>query len=71
MLGLFINGKSTSIDVIDEVMRRPALNCASDGLCGSEDLLDCAGQVAGHRSGSHCLGNGDNIFEGDVAIVLD
>lgn len=71
MLGLFINGEGTRVDVIDEVMWRPALDCAADWLCGSKDLLDCAGQVTGHWSGSHGLGDADNIFKGDVAIVLD
>ena len=62
MLGLFINGQGTSVDVIDEVMRRPALNCASDGLCGSEDLLDGTRKITSHGSRSHGLGNSDDIF---------
>lgn len=57
--------------LFDQIMRRTSVDRAADALCGSEDLLDGAAQFASHRAGTHRSGNGQNIVEGDVAVVLD
>lgn len=52
-------------------MWRASIDCASNALGGSEHFTDGSGEGAGHRTGSHYLGDGDDIIEGDVSAVLD
>lgn len=52
-------------------MRVLAIDLASDGLSGTQDLLNGASQVLGHRSWSHLARDLDDLIERDAAVVLD
>ena len=59
------------IDSIDDVMGILSIDSAADGLGGAEDLLDAAGELAGHGPGPHGAGSLVDVIHGDVAAVLD
>merc|ERR1719489_361276 len=59
------------VDLVDNVVRRLAVDGASDGLGGAEDLLDGAFQLPCHGAFPHDAGDVDDLFEGNVAAVLD
>merc|ERR1719215_2372188 len=59
------------IDTIDDVMGILSVDSAADGLGGAEDLLDAAGELAGHGPGPHGAGSLVDVVHGDVAAVLD
>ena len=52
-------------------MGRLAVDGTSDGLGGAEDLLDGAFQLPRHGAFPHDAGDVDDLFEGNVAAVLD
>ncbi|CAG9133957.1 unnamed protein product [Plutella xylostella] len=62
---------SSRVDIVDDIVGRAAVDGAADGLAGSQHLLDCAGQLAGHGARPHHLGDADHLLHGDVTVVLD
>jgi len=48
-----------------------AVDLAADRVCGAEDLLDGALKSLGHGAVAHGAGNGVDLLERDVAVVLD
>ena len=65
------DGILARVDLLDDVMRMLTIDLASDGLSGTQDLLDGASQILGHRSGSHLARDLDDLVERDAAVVLD
>lgn len=65
------NFQGTVLDLFDQIVWWTSVNGATDALGGSKDLLNGSAQFAGHRTGTHRSGNGEDIVEGDVAVVLD
>lgn len=61
----------TSIDGIDDVVRRPAVYCAAYGLSSAQDLLDASRKVLRQRLELHSPCNLINLIERDVSRVLD
>ena len=59
------------VDLIDDVVGRLAVDGASDGLSGTEDLLDGTFQLARHRAVTHDAGDVDDLIERNVAAVLN
>ena len=59
------------IDTIDDVMRILSVDGAADRLGCAENLLDAAGELAGHRPGPHGAGGLVDVVHGDVSAVLD
>lgn len=64
-----LNG--SGVDVIDDVVGCATVDCASDALGSSEHFSHGSRQLAGHRTGTHHLGDADDVVEGDVAAVLN
>merc|ERR1719188_1717667 len=61
----------TAVDVVDDVVGCTAIDGASDGLSGAQDLLHDSGQLLGLGPGLHHPGGVDDVVHGDVAVVLD
>merc|ERR1719411_973310 len=61
----------TAVDVVDDVVGGTAIDGASDGLSGAQDLLHDARQLLGLGPGLHDPGGVDDVVHGDVAVVLD
>jgi len=59
------------VNLVDDVMRRFAVDGAADGLSGAQDLLDGAFQLTSHGSLLHDAGNVDDFFEWNISAVLD
>lgn len=61
----------TAVDLSRDVLGALLIDSAADGDAGTEDLLDRAGEVDGHRllGLSHGLGNGDNLLELEITVV--
>jgi len=59
------------VDLVDDVVRCLAVDGATDGLSGAQNLLDGALQLTRHRSLLHDAGDVDNFFEGDVSAMFD
>ena len=59
------------VDLIDDIVGRLAVDRASDGLSGAENLLDSAFQLARHGALAHDAGDVNDLVEGNVAAVLD
>merc|ERR1719383_417417 len=53
------------------IKKRLAVDRASDGLSGAENLLDGAFQLARHGALAHDAGDVNDLVEGDVAAVLN
>jgi len=70
-LSLLGNFDLAFVDLVDDVMRRLAVDGAADGLRGAEDLLDGTFQLPRHGTLPHDAGDVDDLVEGDVAAVLD
>ena len=58
------------VDLIDDVVRVLAVDGASYGLSGAEDLLDGALELPGHGARSHDAGDFDDCVHGQVTVVL-
>merc|ERR1711992_326613 len=61
----------SAVDVVDDVVRCTAIDCASNGLGGSQDLLHDARELLGLGAGPHGAGGVDDVVHRDVAVVLD
>lgn len=59
------------IDSLDDVVGGTAVDGASNGLGGTEDLLDTTGEVLGHGLVGHLAGNVVDLVDGNVARVDD
>lgn len=59
------------IDVADDIVRCASIDCATDALGCSENLLDRARQFAGHRTRTHDASSGNYVVESDVTAVLN
>ena len=59
------------IDLVNDVVRSLAVNSAADRLGCPQDLLDDPTELPGHGPGSHHTGSLVDVFDGDVATVLD
>ena len=59
------------IDALHEVRSGLTVDGATDGVAGAEDLLNGPRQLFGHGPLAHGAGNGNDVIEGDVAIVDD
>merc|ERR1712203_373003 len=59
------------IDLVDDVVRVLAVDCAADRLSRAQDLLHHPGELPGHRPGPHHPGSVDDVVQRDVAAVLD
>lgn len=57
-------------DRLDDVVWVLSINCASNGLGCSKDLLDGSFKFLGHRSWSHDSGDLDDGVNSEVSIVL-
>merc|ERR1719282_877083 len=61
----------SAVDVVDDVVGCTAIDCASNGLGGSQDLLHDARELLGLGAGPHGAGGVDDVVHRDVAVVLD
>jgi len=59
------------VDAGLDVAGRLSVDGAADGVAGAEDLLDGAGEDAGHGALAHGAGDLDDLVEGEVAVVDD
>lgn len=59
----------TVVDGFDDVVGRLAVDCAANGLSGTENLLHSAAQFLGERLVSHGACNFDDLVEGNVSRV--
>lgn len=62
---------NVAIDVIDDIVWWTSVDCAANTLGCAENLLDGALQFTSHAAVSHCLGDREDVIEGDVAAVLN
>merc|ERR1711970_1467605 len=68
---LFRDFELSVVNLVDDVMRRFAVDGAADGLSGAQDLLNGAFQLTSHGSLLHDAGNVDDFFEWNISAVLD
>ena len=59
------------VNLLDDVVRGLAVDCAADRLCGAKNLLRAVREGLRERFRPHGARNFDNLVEGDVAGVLD
>ena len=59
------------VDLIDDVMGRHAVDCATHGLGDPQNLLHHPGEVLGHGPGPHDAGGVDDVVQTHVAAVFD
>jgi hypothetical protein len=60
-----------SVDSVDNVMWRAAVDGATYGLCRTEDFLDAASKILRERLGLHSPCNLVDLIERDIASVLN
>lgn len=68
---LFRDGDSSCVDLFLDLTRVLAVDSASNGEGGTEDLLDGATELLGHGLEPQGAGNVDDGIKGDVTRVLD
>lgn len=59
------------VDVVDDIMGRPAVDGAANALSGTQDLLGTASQIFCQGFELHGTGNVENFVKCDIARVLD
>merc|ERR1711916_220563 len=59
----------TGVDLLSDFLWGATINSASNTSGGSQDFLDSATQVSGHRFVAHLSGNIQNGVEGEITVV--
>jgi hypothetical protein len=60
-----------SLDVVGDILGAAAIDLATDGESGTEDLKDGTPELLGERAVTHLASNLHDLVEGDGLVVLD